>query len=302
MKRIAPAIFSVLIVITLLLGSLSTARAAAGDDPFVTPVSGDKDFTTEIVPIVNLPGITQIARQMIVPVGFPEGEAQFGGNGIRVIGMDSGKATVCFSLDTIAVQQGWGGFVGVWNGTKWVKFATSITTTSDEAATTTGCATITGNGTYAFIKYVTEPAKLPSYGQCGFDVIAFPIEGEDLPFLPFKSTIILPSYDIEMQAAIVGTSNGYVVPVGGTISYKIISTIPAGLILAGGSGSGRVAMNNAEDEMPIGFMIVVFDPPVLIDWDNSLEEDFKDLAVRIFFPDCYADFSFSGFFFPPIET
>jgi hypothetical protein len=302
MKKVAPAFFSFLIVLTLLLGSFSTARAAAGDDPFVTPVSGDKEFTTEIVPIAALPGSTQTAGQMIVPVGFPEGEAQFGGNGIRVLGMDSGKATVCFSLDTVAVQQGWGGFVGVWNGSKWVKLATSITTTSDEAAATTACATITGNGTYAFIKYVTEPAKLPSYGQCGFEVMAFPIEGGELPFLPFKSTIALPSYDIEMEVAIVMTSNGYVLPVGGTVSYKIISTIPAGLILAGGSGSGIVAMNNGGDEMPIGLMIVVFDPPVLIDWDNSLEEDFEDLTVRIFFPDCYADFNFSGFFFPPIDV
>jgi len=301
MKKGTPVIISCLLVLTLLLGSFSTARAAAGDDPFVTPVSGDKDFTTEIIPIAHLPGTTQTAGQMIVPVGFPEGEAQFGGNGIRVIGMDSGKATVCFSLDTIAVQQGWGGFVGVWNGSKWVKLATSISTTSDEAAATTGCATITGNGTYAFIKYVTEPAKLPSYGQCGFEVMAFPIESEEGPIFPVSKTIALPSYDLLMEAAIVGTSNGYVVPVGGTVSYKIISTVPAGFILAGGSGSGIVAMNNAEDEMPIGMMIVVFDPPVFIDWDNSLEEDFEDLTVRIFFPDCYADFSFSGFFGPPIN-
>lgn len=300
MKKLLLPFFSFLLVLSLLLGSFGSAKAAAGDDPFVTPVSGDKDFTTDIVAIAALPGSTQTAGQMIVPVGFPLGEAQFGGNGIRVIGMDSGKATVCFSLDTIAVLQGWGGFVGVWNGSKWVKLATSITTTSDEAAATTACTTITGNGTYAFIKYVTEPTKLPSYGQCGFEVMAFPIESEG-PIFPIAPTIALPSYDIEMEAAFVATSNGYVVPVGGTVSYKILSSIPAGFILAGGSGSGIVAMNNAEDEMPIGLMVVVFDPSVFINWDNSLEEDFGDLTVRIFFPDCYADFNFAGFFFPPIN-
>lgn len=128
----------------------------------VTPVSGDIEITTEVVPTAALPGITELASQMLVPVGFPLGEAQFGGNGIRVSKMDSGKATACFSLNTVAVKQGWGGFVGVWNGKKWVKLATSITTSSDEAAATTACATITGNGTYAFIQYVTDATLLPT--------------------------------------------------------------------------------------------------------------------------------------------
>ena len=300
MNRKFSLIMGVCLVLTLLLGSLGSARAAAGDDPAVTPISGDTEFTVEIVPITQLPGTYDLTTQMLAPIGYPDGEAQFEGPGVIVTGFDHGKASVCFFLSTVAVNQGWGGKVGVWTGTKWAKLETVISTTSDEAAETKACATITGNGTYAFIKYVTEPAKLPSYGQCGFEVMAFPIESEG-PIFPISKTIALPSYDLLMDAAIVGTSNGYVVPVGGTVSYKIISTVPAGFILAGGSGSGIVAMNNAEDEMPIGMMIVVFDPPVFIDWDNSLEEDFEDLTVRIFFPDCYADFSFSGFFGPPIN-
>ena len=47
---------------------------------------------------------------------------------MRVTGMESGKATVCFSLSTIAVNQGWGGKVGVWNGTKWVQLPTTFAT------------------------------------------------------------------------------------------------------------------------------------------------------------------------------
>ena len=39
---------------------------------------------------------------MLVPAGFPAGEAQFEGAGVRVVGMESGKASACFTLATIA--------------------------------------------------------------------------------------------------------------------------------------------------------------------------------------------------------
>lgn len=92
---------------------------------------------------------------------------------------------------------------------------------------------------------------------------------------------------MQMDAALILTSNGYTVPVGGSISYKIISSVPEGFILSGASGSGIV------DASGPGIMIAVFSPPVLIDWNNALEEDFEYVTVRIFFPDCYADFNFS---------
>ena len=57
--------------------------------------------------------------QMLAPVGFPAGEAQFESAGIRVIGMDGGKATACF-FSVTGMQFGWGGKVGLWNGSKWV--------------------------------------------------------------------------------------------------------------------------------------------------------------------------------------
>ena len=169
MKKLVLPFFSCLLVLTLLLGSFGSAKAEVGDDPVVTPVSGDMVFTTEIVPIASLPGTIVLASQMLAPVGFPEGEAQFEGAGVRVTGMDYGKATACFPLSTIAVNQGWGGKVGVWNGTKWVLLPTAITTTDDEAAGTTACAPIAGNGTYAFIKWVVDPSLLLVKGQCGGD-------------------------------------------------------------------------------------------------------------------------------------
>ena len=174
MKKVFVPLFSMMLVLSLLLGSFATAKAAPGDPPTVTPVSGDTDFSTEIVAIPALPGITTLSGGMLAPVGFPAGEAQFGGNGIRVTGMDSGKATACFYLSAAAINQGWGGKVGVWTGAKWLLLPTTITL-PEETNNAIACATISGNGTYAFIKYVAEPAKLPAEEKpqlpvCDFDV------------------------------------------------------------------------------------------------------------------------------------
>jgi len=159
MKKIILPFFSCLLVLTLLLGSFGSARAEVGDDPVVTPVSGDMDFTTEVVPIASLPGIIELADLMLAPAGFPEGEAQFEGAAVRVTGMDSGKASACFTIS--GTQYGWGGKVGMWNGTKWMLLPTTITS-PDETPNSIACATIAGSGTYAFVKYVTEPDLLPA--------------------------------------------------------------------------------------------------------------------------------------------
>ena len=131
MKRVLIPFFSCLLVLTLLLGSFGSAKAEIGDDPVVTPISGDMEFTTEVVPIASLPGTTEL-DQMLVPVGFPEGEAQFEGAGVLVKGIDCGKATACFVIS--GTQWGWGGKVGMWDGKKWVVLPTTIATTTDETA------------------------------------------------------------------------------------------------------------------------------------------------------------------------
>ena len=96
---------------------------------------------------------------MLVPVGFPAGEAQYQGDGLIVTGMDNGKATACFYIT--GTQWGWGGKVGLWDGTEWVKLATAITS-PDETPNSIACAAITGNGTYAFIRYVVDASLLPA--------------------------------------------------------------------------------------------------------------------------------------------
>lgn len=169
MKRTVLPFFSLILVITLLLASFGSAKAAVGDDPVVTPVSGDMEFTTEVIPIVNLPGVTELAGGMLAPVGFPAGEAQFGGDGVLITSMDTGKATACFSLSSTAIAEGWGGKVGMWNGSKWIQLHTTITTPED-SPNSLGCATITGNGTYAFIKYVVDASLLPTMQVCDFGI------------------------------------------------------------------------------------------------------------------------------------
>jgi len=252
---------SLLLVLTLLLGSFTTTQAAAGDDPVVTPVSGDLEFTTEIVPIAHLTGTTQLASQMLVPVGFPAGEAQFGGNGVRVSGMDSGKATACFSLNTVAVNQGWGGKVGVWNGAKWVLLPTTISTTSDEAAATTACATISGNGTYAFITYVAEPDKLPKLNPLQ------PCDGEVQMLWWNRSGNTYHNFGIGLVSALPGIPVSYtVIPVAGTYDGTLTGTV-----LTDATGAAN------------------FSGPVIV---TSL--GYFEFYFRFFLPTCYVDWDPSG--------
>ena len=173
MKKSVLPLFSLLLVVTMLLSITGTASAIpltppSLPEPVVTPVSGDMQFTAEVVQIVSLPGVIQLDSQMLAPVGFPAGEAQFGGNGIVVTDMDSGKATACFSIATVKIAQGWGGKVALWNGTKWVKLATTITPL-DESPISLACATITGNGTYAFLAGIADPSLLPAVNTCSVD-------------------------------------------------------------------------------------------------------------------------------------
>jgi hypothetical protein len=266
MKKTLGPIFSFLLVMALVLGSFGTAIAAPGDDPVVTPVSGDTEFTTEVVPIAALPGTTPLASQMIVPVGFPAGEAQFGGNGIRVTGMDKGTATACFSLNAAAVQQGWGGKVGVWNGSKWVLLPTTITT-AEESSTSLACAAITGSGTYAFIQYVTQPDKLPTMGECDFNV-----------------EMSLTGYvtvwgDGFMQGWVTGAMfSSERVLTGLPVSVRVLRTDPDGYFIMEGTGYGDLVQYGP------GVYGTVFDDFL---WYTEQDGDFYSATFYVTFGNCY---------------
>lgn len=206
-----------LLIVSLLLSGTSTANAFFVEppslpDPYVSPVSGDMEFTTELLPVQQFPG-TQDYNQMLVPVGFTLGQAQFLDTGVVVSGMDSGKATACFTFT--GAQSGWGGKVGVWNGTKWVLLATTIKNL-EESPNSLACAPITGNGTYAFIRYVADPSLLPT---CAYDTSAWygGFSGDGHYF--YARVNSLPSGTVVTYTVIVPDLNLSVASTGSTISY-----------------------------------------------------------------------------------
>ncbi|NMC35141.1 MAG: hypothetical protein GYA36_22180 [Veillonellaceae bacterium] len=272
MKKYIFSVFSFLLVITLLLGSFGIARAAADDDPVVTPISGDNEFATEVIAIASLPGTYELATQMLAPVGFPAGETQFGGNGVRVSGLSTGKASACFTLSTAAIDQGWGGKVGVWNGTKWVLLPTTITALN-ESPNSLACATITGDGTYAFIKYIVAPDKLPRIQECGEMSIAGPYTYE------FDNT--------EGWMSEGAALTNFYLPPGTEISYKIIHQDPLGFFYSGTEGTGVI---NISGELMPGYFIslITFDP--IIEFTYDYYTNLNSFVFRVYFPNCYTDF------------
>ena len=229
MKKYLVSIRSLIIAIAFLFTITATAGAGAPptpslSQPVVTPVSGDMEFTTEFIPIAQFPGTTEF-NQMLVPVGFPAGEAQYQGDGIIVTGMDSGKATACFTIS--GTQYGWGGKVGVWNGTKWVLLPTTIKAL-DESPNSLACAPITGNGTYVFIRYVAEPDKLPKVGaECEFAVEMYPTG---------YTTIYQDLYTQGWMTGAMFVSDH--VLTGMPITVRFLRSDPAGRITMDGTGTG----------------------------------------------------------------
>ena len=137
--------------------------------PTITPISGDQDFTHETVAILDLPGTTPLDDEMPVPVGFSKGEKQFEGVGLKVSGFDYGKARVCFPLSSY--NQGWGGKVAKWTGSKWELLNTTISTPAD-SSDSLACSDISSSGTYALLAWVVDSSKLPTAAKptCDFTV------------------------------------------------------------------------------------------------------------------------------------
>ncbi len=197
------------LILTFVLASFSSAKADSADAPTITPVSGDQVFSSSFVSPEALPGSMKLG-ELTVPVGFPSGEAQFGGLGITVSGMDYGQASLCYNIKTAAVDQGWGGKVGLWTGTKWELLPTTITAPT-EGTLASACATISGSGTYAFIKYVAEPSLLPKE-KCSFTATP--------NFYSYGEGVVL-------SAQLSGTG---IPAVNTVVQYKVLSYEPEGAL------------------------------------------------------------------------
>ncbi len=217
MRKLVIPLLCCLLVLTSLLSSYSTVSATDLDNPVITPVSGDMEFSTTIVSTSSLPGITELPGGMLVPVGFPSGEAQFQGNGIRISEFETGKATVCFSIT--GTEVGWGGKVGLWDGEKWIMVPTTITS-YEENLVSSACATITSGGTYAFIRWVAHPELLPG---CEYDTSKWRLG-------------TWPDND-SLRFWIEGMEN---VAYGTMVYYRVLGMDPAGGLTGATSGEGFV--------------------------------------------------------------
>ena len=260
MKKSFSVLFSLLLTIGLLLAPSSNVKAAADDAPVITPISGDMDFTTTVVSIVVLPGTTNFGL-LPVPVGFPAGEAQYGSDGVRVTNMDSGKATACFSIATVKINQGWSGKVAVWNGVKWVLLPTTITPL-DESPNSLACATILGNGTYSFIVGVGDASLLPIKN------LLPPCEEGSLGYSLTRVTYAHYLFTIQFPTPTAGIPVSFnLIPVAGTF---------------GGTISGSTLTNASG--------VAAFDAPITL-----ASTGYYEFFFRVSTPTCYFDFdSISG--------
>jgi hypothetical protein len=231
MKKQFAVVTSVLLCMFLLLGTFGAVSAksmttAAGlPDPTVTPVSGNTKFDVELLSMLDLPGETTLSSGMPVPVGFPAGEKQFEGKGVQVSGFTYGVAKACFPVT--AVNQGWGGKVASWDGSKWEFLSTTITA-QEETPYSLACADILADGTYAFISWVVDPSKLPT--NSGSAVCKF---GIDYQFSENYGYAFGPYMGLDVPAS---------VPNGTPVTYSVIKIDPtwSGTFVSGLSGSTTV--------------------------------------------------------------
>ena len=230
MNKKSSIVFSLVITLALMLTLVGTAAASSSSPATVTPVSGDATFSVTRVPVEQLPGQTTTAAGLIVPSGFPLGEKQFDGDGVAISGLSYGFAKACFPIT--ALNQGWGGKVGYWNGSAWKLLDTSISTPA-EGTFSWACATISNNGTYALITWVVDASKLPTQksSQCSF-ANDFYFYNETYGYITSSSIHI-------------GLNVPDSVALGTPVTYQIINVDPAwdGDILSGTTGSTTVGIS-----------------------------------------------------------
>jgi hypothetical protein len=230
MKKRFAIVISLLLCAFLLLGTfgavsakpMPTSDTTSLPDPTVTPISGNTKFSVDLLSMQDLPGVTTLDSGMLIPTGFPSGEKQFEGKGVQISGFTYGSAKVCFPV--VGVNQGWGGQVGTWNGSKWDLLPTTITAV-DEQPYSLACATVSANGTYALIDWVVDPSKLPSTGECQFGIKYQWEENYGYAFGPYIYFAV-PSD----------------VPTGTLVTYSDVKIDPAytGTMISGESGSTKV--------------------------------------------------------------
>jgi len=271
-KRIA---ISILLCAFLLVGTVGAVSAksasfdTASPDPQVTLVSGNSKFHVKLISIQDLPGVAELSSGMLVPAGFSAGEKQFEGKGVQISGLTYGSVKACFSV--IAVGQGWGGKVAKWNGSKWELLSTAISAQEDSPYSL-ACATVSANGTYAFVNWVVDPSKLPTNsGVCNF--------GIDYKFNTNYGYGFGPYMGIDVPANITN---------GTPVTYKIISIDSS---YGGTLTSGLTGSTTVQDY--ISHAALFNDSAV-----SFSEEPYPNYVARFTFPTlkCHIDLEYQGSF------
>jgi len=156
MKKISSITLSLLLALSLILVTTTAVLAywvppsnpVVWQDPEGTTDPSLIPYSAEVVDTWQLPaGIETTDKQLTIPVGFPADQIQFGGKALKVGDLAEGKTvTVCF--DFPVYRYDWSVSVYMWDGSEWVKQATTITTTD---GSTQACAKVSANGYYALL-------------------------------------------------------------------------------------------------------------------------------------------------------
>lgn len=274
MKRRAILVFSTIIVLCMLLSTFGVVKAAPlHNDPVVTVISGGENLKSTVVPFGNLPGIVVGDSGLILPINSPNGDMQFGGDGIQLSGLAGGSASVCFSM--LPTRYGWSGIVYQYNGTKWVKLDT-VVTESEEALDAKVCATVYSDGFYALILGFKEPIKedkaKKQIKECTNITFIYPdlIEDEELPRLYIPGGFVYPS-----------------LPLGTKVTYELLNIDPPNSLTGPGTkASGIVIRGEFDPEIPN----VEFPKGTYLDYSSSPWN--ITFTVRFYTQGCYKDFHY----------
>jgi hypothetical protein len=126
-------------------------------DPWVHTYVYAPYVKAQAVQASDLPGTYTNDKGLYEPNGVALDEGQFGGKGVVITGMATGKtARVCFDFPTY--HDGWKGSVYLYDGSEWVKLKTSIST-SNQNSNVWACSNSVANGTYALVIYYAGTSK-----------------------------------------------------------------------------------------------------------------------------------------------
>jgi hypothetical protein len=269
MKKNFGICLSLLMCFSLLITMVGTVSAesisASGlPQPTITPLTGNPTYTTKLLSLKDMPGVTALDNGRFAPTGYTSGEKQFEGQALQISSFADGSATLCFAFN--GASSGWGGQIATWDGSKWVLLPTTITSGGDEVSYSWGCTAINSSGTYAFLKWIADPDLLANK-SCGYAIVgALPgivdysdIDGVITGTIMSVLMITDPSVDI----------GGKDIKVAFSFDPKAISISPA-------STRAMVVPWGA------GFFIIGLDNPITF----SVSEDIGKMYIHLDFGSC----------------